>query len=110
MDAFRHVRGGELPVLVRGVCALEKTPLLFGLGNVQEKLYNDDTVAVQVTLEAANVLEAFVPDLPGHESGRDLFPAEEFGMNPNNQRLLVITAIEDADGAPIRQALEERQR
>jgi len=71
---------------------------------MKEELHHDNSITVQITLEAANVLETLVPDMFGHERWRNLFLGEKFGMDADNQRFFVITAIEDANVAAVRQA------
>src|SRR6202035_2336492 len=60
----------ELPVLLRVLKSLKKTLLLLFLGDVEEKLTNDDAITGQIALEIADVLETFFPDVLGDEFGR----------------------------------------
>src|SRR5512135_19699 len=61
--ALAHVRGRELPVLVRVVQPLEKAPFLLGARHVQEELEEQEAVACEIALEIGDVLEALLPDV-----------------------------------------------
>src|SRR5262249_52377012 len=52
--------------------------------------------------EVADVLEALLPDLLAEQLFRDPLPLQHFGMDPDNQHLLVVRAVEDADVPALR--------
>ena len=77
----------ELPVLLRVLKALKKTLLLLFLGDVEEKLTNNDAITRQMALEIADVLETFFPDLLGDEFGWKRLPLESIWSAPRSVRL-----------------------
>ena len=71
---------------------------------MQEELADDHAVAGQIPLEGVDVLEALPPDLGGDERRREPLPGEHLGMHPDDEHLLVVGAVEDADPAALGQA------
>ena len=53
----------------------------------------------------ADVLEALFPEFWPRQLRRQGLLGQEFGVHPNHQGLLVITAVEDANPPALRQAL-----
>ncbi len=96
----------ELPVLVLLLQALQEALLLLALGHVEEELEDHDAVARQVPLDALDVLEAFLPDVVGHQLRRQFLPVQQLGVHADDEHLLVVRAIEDADASALGQALE----
>jgi hypothetical protein len=94
----------ELPVLLRVLKALKKTLLLLFLGDVEEKLTNDDAITGQIALEIPDILETFFPDVLGDELGRQLLLFEKFPMDTHHKYFLVVAAIEDAYVSAFRHA------
>src|SRR5689334_21398342 len=72
---------------------------------MKKELHDDDAIAVEIALEAPDALETLVPEVFGYKRGRNLLFSEELGMDTNDECFFVITAIEDANVAPIGQAL-----
>src|SRR5262245_21091316 len=73
---------------------------------MQKELANDDAVACQVALEAADVLKALLPDIFRDQFGWQLLLFQEFPMHAHDQGLLVIAAIENSDPTALRQTLD----
>jgi hypothetical protein len=73
---------------------------------VQEKFSNDHTVARQVALDMADVLEAIFPDVLGDELRRDLLLCHQLGMDTDDKCLLIVTTVENANPPPFRQTLQ----
>ena len=99
------VVGAELPVLLGLVDPGEEPAALLLLADVQEEL--DEAVALvgQVVLPVVDLAEAPVPDAAVLELGRDLLAREDLRVDPDDQDLLVVGAVEDADVAALRQLL-----
>src|SRR5262249_25823557 len=80
-------------------------------GNVQKELEHQRTVVDEHALECADVLEPLLPDARRHQPLRQLLALQQFGMDPHDQDLLVVRAVEDADpparGQPPRDAPEK---
>src|SRR4029077_4189765 len=93
----------EFPVLVRVIEPLQKTLLLLPFGNVKEEFHHNRSVAKQVTLERADVLESLFPDAFRDAFRGELWSREKFRMHPYYQRLLIAAAIENADPAALGQ-------
>ena len=72
---------------------------------MEEKLAHDDAVAGQVALERPDVLVPLVPQALGEQFARDLLLLEDFRVDANDQRLFVVTAVENADAAAFGHAL-----
>ena len=83
-----------------------KTSFLLSLGDVEEKLANDDAIARQVALDVTDVLVAILPDVLGDELGRDLLLCHQLGMNTDNESLFVVATIENADPPAFGQTLQ----
>src|SRR3954469_13495740 len=94
----------KFPVLGRGIEALEKSILLLRPRHVQKELQDHDAVARQVTFEADDVLEALLPDAFGDHLWRQPLPRQDFRVHANDEDLLVVRAVEDADLASRREA------
>jgi hypothetical protein len=70
VPALLGVIGGELPVFFGRLNALQESFFLFFVGDMQKELANDNAVACQVALEAADVLKTFLPDVFRYQLGR----------------------------------------
>ena len=101
--ALGDVTHVEFPALGGLVEPREQPPALLVLGDVQEELEHDGAVAGEVTLEGADVLEAFLPDVLADEGLGDALARQDLGMHAHHQHLLVVGAVEDADVAAGRQ-------
>ena len=62
-------------------------------------------VARQVALVGVDVLEALLPDLLSHERCRQVLAYQILGMDADDEHLLVVGAVEDADTATLRDRL-----
>ena len=71
---------------------------------VQEELPDDHAVAGEIPLEGVDVLEPFPPDSGGDERRWQTLPGEHLGMDPDDEHLLVVGAVEDADPAALGEA------
>src|SRR5216683_5688203 len=78
----------QLPVLVGGVDAGLQAASLLLVGDVQEKLEDDDVVVEERALELVDVFEAAPDGLGGDEL-----------VDPRREDVLVVRAVEDADHA-----------
>ena len=103
--ALFQIARGELPVLFRHVQPLEKPRLLLFLRDVQEELADDVTVTGHVALETVDVFEPFFPDPLRDELWRQLRIPQNLRVDANDERLLVVRPVEDADPAPLWQHL-----
>src|SRR5262245_45090585 len=95
----------ELPVLLRILEPLEEALLLLLLRYVEEELADDDSVTSQIFLEVANVLVALLPNVLGDQLGGELLPRQQLVVNADDERLLIVAAVEDADAPALRQRL-----
>ena len=100
VTALGQVGGRELPVLRRVVQAVEEPPLLLLLGDVQEDLHDPGAAAVEVALEGVDVRIALLPQRLGRLFGRDgPSSGQELRVHPDDEYLLVVGAVENADPA-----------
>jgi hypothetical protein len=105
--ALPDVAAAEFPVLLRIVDALEEAPALLLFRQVQEELQDARAVAVQVPLEARDRPVALLPEaVAAGRFQRQVLRAQDFGVDPHDQHLFVIRAVEYAH-AP---ALGQRAR
>src|SRR5215471_20755566 len=61
---------------------------------------------MQIAFERADVLETFFPNAFGDEFWRDLLFLEILGMDADDQRLLIVASIENADMTTIGRTLQ----
>ena len=101
--ALADIGRRELPVLLGLVEALEEALALFVLRHVQEELADQHALPREVALVGVDVFEALAPDVLGDELRRQLLLGEDVLVDADDQRLLVVRAIEDADVAAARQ-------
>jgi len=94
------VAGGELPVLLRLVDALEEPLGLLPFGQVQHDLDDTDPVVDQVALPVVDLPVAAGPDPVIARDGRHPLRGQQFLMDPDHEHLLVVGPVEDADPAP----------
>ena len=64
-----------------------------------------DAVARQIALERADVLEALLPDVLGHELGGQFLFREKLRMHAHDQHFFVVGAVENADPPALGKAL-----
>src|SRR5262249_25096185 len=84
----------------------DKSLSLFFLGDVEEELQNFRSVPVEMLFEIEYRLIAFFPDgLLVQKLGREGLISQDFRMYADDEHLLVIRPIEDADSAAFREAL-----
>src|SRR5664280_690838 len=92
------IRKAEFPVLFRHIDALKKTLSLFLLRDVEEKLDDAGSVAVEVLLQIHNRTIPVAPDLlVVMRRVRNRFAAENLGMHTDDQYFLVIGSVKDPD-------------
>lgn len=96
----------ERSVLFRLVDTIQQTLALFFLGKMQHELYDPCPVSVEVLFEIDNPTVAVLPDglLVEHIIGQAL-TVKDFRVHTNDQDLLIVRAVEDADPPAFRQAL-----
>src|SRR3984885_13627980 len=93
-----HITGRELPVPIRMVDALEEPLGLLPPGYVQHDLDNANAAVGQVPFPVVDLPVAPLPDFfPG--AGHP-FRGQQLRMHPDDEHLLVVGAVEDADPAP----------
>ena len=95
---------GELPAFGGLLQPLQQTLALLLPGDVEKELEHDHSIAGEMALEFADILEAFLPDVLADQLGRDFLPLQQFGMHAHDQGLLVVRAVEDADPSSLRDA------
>ena len=105
VGALLGVVGAELPVLLGLVDAGQEPAALLLLADVQEQLDEAEALVGQVVLPVVDLAEAPVPDAAVLELGRDLLAGEDLGVDPDDEDLLVVGAVEDADVAALGQLL-----
>jgi hypothetical protein len=99
-----NVREAEFPVLVRLINALEKSLSLFVLRQVEEELDDPGAVTVEMLLQVHDGTIPLLPDgLLVEQLFRKPLAAENLRMHANDEHLLVIGTIEDADPPAFRQ-------
>src|SRR5262249_28159129 len=103
--SFLRVVLRELPVLLRLLDPFEEPPSLLLLRDVEEELADDDAVPREVALEVADVPEALLPDVLRDDLRWQLLLRQEFRMHADDEGLLVVAAVEDADAPALRKAL-----
>jgi hypothetical protein len=102
--SFVNVRAAELPILVRLINALEETLSLFALREVEEELDDTGAVTIEMLLHVHDGTIPFLPDcLLIEESLRKPLTAENLWMYANDEHLLVVRTIKDADPPAFRQ-------
>ena len=69
------------------------------LGEVKEKLADDDAVTREIALEVVYVLVAFFPNMFGNETVGEFLRAKKCWMNANDEDFLVVRAVENANFA-----------
>src|SRR5262245_63782546 len=73
---------------------------------MQKELENHHAIARQISLEAANVLKAFLPDVFCDERRRQPLVRQNFRMHPHHEGFFVIAAVENADATALGQTLQ----
>src|SRR6516162_4720322 len=71
---------------------------------MQKKLPDHDAVPGKVAFEAANILEALLPDSLRNKRRWNFLLCQKLRMHANHQRFLVIAPIENANVPAVRQA------
>src|SRR5207302_8322104 len=66
-------------------------------------LHDADPVVVQVALPVVYLAKAPRPDVTRAALRRKVLGAEQLGMDPHDEHLLIVRAVVDADPAPRRQ-------
>ena len=103
--ALPDVGRGELPILFRLLEALQETALLLLARDVQEEFEHGGALPRQISLKPGDVVEALPPNPLGYERRRHPLPPEQFRVHTDNEHLLIVRPVEDADAATLRQAL-----
>ena len=100
MLPLADVRGRELPVAVGLLDAVQEPLLLLVPGHVEEQLDDPRAVVREVPLPVVDLAVPAGPDvLAGGPLGQPL-AGEELRVDADDQDLLVVAAVEDADHAP----------
>jgi hypothetical protein len=100
-----NVSSRKLPILLRLFQTRQKSLLLFFFGKIQEEFANHYAIAAEITLIAANILKALLPDILRNERTWDLLISEQLLVDANHQHFLVIGTVEDSDPAAAGSAL-----
>src|SRR5450759_1020607 len=99
------IREAELPVLVGRIDALEESLALFLFRKVQEELDDPRAVAVEMFLHVHDGAIALLPDgFLIRQPIRNTLGLQNLRMHANDQHLLVIGSVEDADPPALRQS------
>src|ERR1700733_8358173 len=97
----------ELPLLERVVEASEEPPSLLVLGYVEEELHDPRAAPLEMVLEGVDVLEPLLPKpVPVVQTGRQMLSDKQFRMDADDQDLLVVRPVEDADVAALGKRLD----
>src|SRR5260370_15942385 len=64
---------------------------------MQKKLNHDDAIVGEISFEAANVLEALLPNALANQRRGNTLLCQKFRVHTDHQRFLVIAAVENAD-------------
>jgi hypothetical protein len=98
-----NIRNAEFPVLFRHFDTLKETLSLLLLREMQKKLDDAGSIAVEMSLQVHDGTIPLVPDfLVVMRRVWDLFAAENPGMHADDQHLLVVGSVEDADAPAFR--------
>jgi hypothetical protein len=93
-------------VLARIIETREKPLLLLLLRNVEEQLHDPRAVAVQVMLECIYVLVTSAPQFfAGGGPRRKILPGQDLGMDPHDENLFVVRAVEYPDAPAFGQCI-----
>src|SRR5439155_26114551 len=95
--ALLDVVRGELPVLVRQVDPSQEPATLFLLREVQEDLDDLQSLVVEVALPLVDLVVPPLPDVLALAVVRDALVLEQLRVNTDDENLLVVRAVEDAD-------------
>jgi hypothetical protein len=99
-----NVREAKFPILVRLINALEESLSLLCLRQVKEELDDPGAVAVEMLLHVHDGTISLLPDgFLVAQLFRKPLAEKDFGMHSNNEHLLVIGAIEDANPPAFRE-------
>jgi len=103
--ALLNIGGTEFPVLCRIINAFEKTRALFVVRLVEEELDDPCANAVEMLLQIHDGTVSFVPQVFRIEQlSRKSLATKNLGMHADDEHVLVIGAIENADAPAFRQA------
>jgi hypothetical protein len=95
--ALLHVVRGELPIVIGQIDAPKEAQALLLLGEVQEELDDPEAVFGEVLLPVVDRFVPAFPDMMLAGLGRELLADEVLRVHPDNQHLLVVRPVEDAD-------------
>jgi len=105
MPALLRVVAGELPVVLWQIDAPQEAPALLLLGQVEKELDDPEAVVGQIALPLVDRVVAVLPDVVLASVGRQLLGHEVLGVHADDEHLLVVGAVEDADLTARRQVL-----
>src|SRR4030095_15895454 len=95
----------KLPVLGLVVQPQQEAPPLLRARDVQEEFSDGDAVPSQVLLEIPDLRESLLPDAVVNQFRREPLLLQDLRVHADDQRFLVVAAVEDADAAALGQAL-----
>src|SRR6185369_8278670 len=72
---------------------------------MQKELANNSSIAGEISLNAANVLESIFPNVVGNQFGRELLLCKQRRVYTYDERFFVVTAIKNTYPSSLRQAL-----
>jgi hypothetical protein len=97
VPSLLHVVARELPVVLGQIDAPQEPSALLLLGQVEEELDDPEAVLGQVALPLVDRVVAVLPDVVLASAGRQLLGHEVLRVHANEEHLLVVGAVEDAD-------------
>src|SRR4029453_15488426 len=105
VGALPHIAHRELPVLGWLLDPFQKSLALFVLGDVEEELANRDPVARRTPPERVDVFVALLPDVRRDQRLRNAVAGEILLVDADDDRFLVVRAVEDTNAPTLRQLL-----
>ncbi len=99
------VVGGELPVVVGKIDAPQEASSLLLARKVQEELHDPEAVLGEIPLPVVDRVISARPDVMLARLDRKLLPEEVLRMHPDDEHLLVVRPVEDADLSARREPL-----
>ena len=104
-SALFPVVRGKFPIMVGQIDTPKKADALPLLRQVQEQLDDAEPVLRQLPLPAVDRFVPAFPDMMLARLGRELFAEQVLRVHPDDQHLLVVRPVKDADLPPRRQPL-----
>jgi hypothetical protein len=95
--ALLYVVRGELPIVIGEIDAPQEALALLLFREVEEELDDPESVPGQVPLPIVDRFIPTFPDMMFARLGRKLLAEKDFRVHPDDQHLLVVRPVEDAD-------------